>query len=74
MTFAIGYLVLTYVIVILAGSFMGYLGGKYDLVGLRLVEIKMYFSIMVIILVSVMPGWWGVGWYPILTHHHGIVF
>ena len=64
MTFAIGYLVLTYVIAILAGSFMGYLGGKYDLVGLRLVEIwaNVPFLYMVIILVSVMPGWWGVGW------------
>ena len=28
MTFAIGYLLLTYLIAIAAGSFMGYLGGK----------------------------------------------
>ena len=64
MTFAIGYLSLTYLIAIAAGSLMGFLGGKTDMVGLRLVEIwaNVPFLYMVIILVSVMPGWWGVGW------------
>ena len=62
MTFAIGYLALTYLIAIAAGSLMGFLGGKTDMVGLRLVEIwaNVPFLYMVIILVSVMPGWWGV--------------
>ena len=64
MTFAIGYLVLTYLIAIAAGSLMGYLGGKSDMLGLRFVEIwaNVPFLYMVIILVSVMPGGWGVGW------------
>lgn len=64
MTFAIGYLVLTYLIAITIGSLMGYLGGKIDMLGLRFVEIwaNVPFLYMVIILVSVMPGWWGVGW------------
>ena len=60
MTFAIGYLVLTYLIAIAAGSLMGYLGGKSDMLGLRFVEIwaNVPFLYMVIILVSVMPGGW----------------
>jgi microcin C transport system permease protein len=64
MTFAIGYLILTYLIAIAAGSLMGYMGGKTDMLGLRFVEIwaNVPFLYMVIILVSVMPGWWGVGW------------
>ena len=64
MTFAMGYLVLTYFIAISAGSFMGYLGGKSDMLGLRFVEIwaNVPFLYMVIILVSVMPSGWGVGW------------
>jgi microcin C transport system permease protein len=64
MTFSLGYLFLTYLIAIGAGSVMGYFGGKTDMVGLRLVEIwaNVPFLYMVIILVSVMPGWWGVGW------------
>ncbi len=64
MTFAIGYLVLTYLIAISAGSFMGYLGGRTDMLGLRFVEIwaNVPFLYMVIILVSVMPAWWGVAW------------
>ena len=64
MTFAIGYLILTYLIAIAAGSLMGYLGGKSDMLGLRFVEIwaNVPFLYMVIILVSVMPGGWGVGW------------
>ena len=36
---SLGYLFLTYLIVIGAGSVMGYLGGKTDMLGLRLVEI-----------------------------------
>ena len=64
MTFSLGYLFLTYLIAIAAGSLMGYFGGKTDMLGLRLVEIwaNVPFLYMVIILVSVMPGWWGVGW------------
>ena len=64
MTFAMGYLVLTYLIAIAVGSFMGYLGGKSDMLGLRFVEIwaNVPFLYMVIILVSVMPGGWGIGW------------
>ena len=64
MTFAIGYLILTYLIAIAAGSVMGFFGGRTDMLGLRLVEIwaNVPFLYMVIILVSVMPGWWGVGW------------
>jgi microcin C transport system permease protein len=43
---------------------MGYLGGKSDMLGLRFVEIwaNVPFLYMVIILVSVMPGGWGIGW------------
>ena len=64
MIFSFGYLILTYFIAICAGSIMAYLGGKTDILGLRLVEIwaNVPFLYMVIILVSVMPGWWGVGW------------
>lgn len=64
MTFAIAYLLLTYLIAMGAGSLMGYAGGKADMIGLRFVEIwaNVPFLYMVIILVSVMPGWWGVGW------------
>ena len=64
MTFAMGYLVLTYLIAVAVGSFMGYLGGKSDMLGLRFVEIwaNVPFLYMVIILVSVMPGGWGIGW------------
>ena len=76
MTFAIGYLILTYRTGDLI-SFMGYLGGKYDLVGVKIsrdMGVTVPFLYMVIILVSVMPGWWG--WLAnfILTHHHGVVF
>ena len=39
MTFSLGYLFLTYLIAIGAGSVMGYFGGKTDMIGLRLVEI-----------------------------------
>ena len=64
MTFAISYLLLTYLLAMGVGSLMGYAGGKIDMVGLRFVEIwsNVPFLYMVIILVSVMPGWWGVGW------------
>ncbi len=64
MTFAIGYLVLTYLIAISVGSFMGYIGGKSDMLGLRFVEIwaNVPFLYMVIILVSVLPSGWGTGW------------
>jgi len=64
MTFAIAYLILTYLIATVAGSLMGYGGGKTDMIGLRFVETwaNVPFLYMVIILVSVMPGWWGVGW------------
>jgi microcin C transport system permease protein len=64
MTFSLGYLFLTYLIAICAGSIMGYFGGRTDILGLRLVEIwaNVPFLYMVIILVSVMPSWWGVGW------------
>ena len=64
MTFSLGYLFLTYLIAMAAGSLMGFFGGKTDMLGLRLVEIwaNVPFLYMVIILVSVMPGWWGVGW------------
>jgi len=62
--FALGYLILTYVVAVGAGSVLGYFGGKLDMLGLRLVEIwsNVPFLYMVIILVSVMPGWWGLGW------------
>jgi len=64
MIFSFGYLVLIYLIAICAGCLMGYFGGKTDILGLRLVEIwaNVPFLYMVIILVSVMPGWLGVGW------------
>ena len=64
MTFSLGYLLLTYLIAICAGSIMGYFGGRTDMLGLRLVEIwaNVPFLYMVIILVSVMPSWWGTGW------------
>ncbi|MDA7822394.1 ABC transporter permease subunit [Opitutales bacterium] len=63
-TFALGYLFLTYLLAIAAGSILGYFGGKADMFGLRLVEIwsNVPFLYMVIILASVMPGWWGSGW------------
>ncbi len=62
--FALGYLLLTYLIAVVVGSVLGYFGGKTDMMGLRLVEIwsNVPFLYMVIILVSVMPGWWGLGW------------
>ena len=64
MIFSFGYLILTYLIALSAGCVMGFFGGKTDIVGLRLVEIwaNIPFLYMVIILVSIMPGWWGVGW------------
>jgi len=62
--FALGYLILTYFLAVTAGSILGYFGGKIDMLGLRLVEIwsNVPFLYMVIILVSVMPSWWGIGW------------
>lgn len=62
--FAIGYLALTYFLAVFAGSVLGYFGGKTDMIGLRLVEVwsNVPFLYMVIILVSVMPGWWNFGW------------
>jgi len=62
--FALGYLFLTYLLAIVAGSVLGYFGGKVDMFGLRLVEVwsNVPFLYMVIILVSVMPGWWGLTW------------
>ncbi len=61
--FALGYLVLTYLVGIFAGCVMGYFGGRTDMFGLRLVEIwaNVPFLYMVIILVDIMPEGWGTG-------------
>ena len=76
MTFAIGYLALTYLIAIAAGSLMGYLGGKSDMLGLRFVEIwaNVPFLYMVIILVSVMPGGGELVGRFLLFNNNGYVF
>lgn len=64
MIFSFAYLILTYLIALSVGCVMGFFGGKSDIIGLRLVEIwaNVPFLYMVIILVSIMPGWWGIGW------------
>lgn len=61
--FALAYLVLTYVIGISLGCLMGYLGGAFDLVVQRLVEVwsNIPFLYMVIILFSVVPSTLGTG-------------
>jgi ABC-type microcin C transport system permease subunit YejE len=72
-----GYLVLTYLIAVAVGSFMGYLGGKSDMLGLRFVEIwaNVPFLYMVIILVSVMPGGLGNRLAGVFAFdHYGTVF
>jgi len=57
MVFALGFVVMVYVIGIIIGGAMGYFGGSADLIGQRLVEIwsNIPFLYMVIILVSILP-------------------
>lgn len=57
MVFALGFVIMVYLIGIIIGGAMGYLGGSADLIGQRLVEIwaNIPFLYMVIILVSILP-------------------